>query len=132
VKNRPVLVDKFISDAIEVDVDALCDGSDVMVCGIMEHIEEGGSTPETAPAYCRHIRYRKYSFPDPQHHFRDCQRVKVIGLLTFNMQSKKIRYSSRSQSTGIRTVPFVSKAQGIPWAKIAAKVMTVFKAHRDS
>ncbi len=57
--DNPILLDRYLRDAIEVDVDAICDGKDVLVAGIMEHIEEAGTTRATAPAPCHPIRFRK-------------------------------------------------------------------------
>jgi carbamoyl-phosphate synthase large subunit len=128
-ENRPVLVDKFISDAIEVDVDALCDGSDVMVCGIMEHIEEAGiHSGDSACVLPPHTLSENIVSQIRNTTFEIARELKVIGLLN-------IQYAVKEDSIFIlevnprasRTVPFVSKAQGIPWAKIAAKVMTGLK-----
>ena len=122
---HPVLVDRFLADAIEVDVDAICDGERVVVGGIMEHIEEAGvhsgdsacSLPpySLAPARIDEIMLatRKLALE-----------LGVIGLMNvqFAVKDAKI-YVIEVNPRASRTVPFVSKAIGRPLAKIAALVM---------
>ena len=122
---NPVLIDRFLNNAVEVDVDALCDGSDVYIGGIMEHIEEAGI--HSGDSAC--------SLP-PQHlsdeilhalkqQTRDLAfALKVVGLmnLQFAIRENKI-YLLEVNPRGSRTVPFVAKTTGVPLAKIASRVM---------
>ena len=128
-ENRPVLIDKFINDAIEVDVDAISDGTDTIVCGIMEHIEEAGVhsgdsacvlPPNTLPR--RIIKKIKQMTKDI------AEELKVVGLMNiqFAVESNEI-YIIEVNPRASRTIPFVGKATGIAWAKIAAKVMAGVK-----
>ncbi|MCH1426903.1 MAG: carbamoyl-phosphate synthase large subunit, partial [Alphaproteobacteria bacterium] len=118
---NPVLIDRFLNNAVEVDVDALCDGSDVYIGGIMEHIEEAGI--HSGDSAC--------SLP-PQHlsdeilhalkqQTRDLAfALKVFGLMNiqFAIRENKI-YLLEVNPRGSRTVPFVAKTTGVPLAKIA-------------
>jgi carbamoyl-phosphate synthase large subunit len=124
--DSPVLLDRFLDVAIEVDVDAVCDGEDVLIGGIMEHIEQAGV--HSGDSGC--------SLPpnslsrEMQTELRDQTRklaraLKVVGLMNvqFAIQSGVI-YVLEVNPRASRTVPFVSKATGLPLAKIAARVMT--------
>ncbi|HEV7220123.1 MAG TPA: carbamoyl-phosphate synthase large subunit [Terriglobales bacterium] len=144
-QDRPVLIDHFLEDAIEVDVDALSDGEDVVIGGIMQHIEEAGihsgdsscvlpavDIPERLLA-----RMRDYTF-------RLAKALNVIGLMNIQFAIPRSEYGATgapartSESNGSggkvyvlevnprasRTVPYVSKATGVPMAKIAARLMT--------
>ena len=124
-ENRPVLIDKFIQDAIEVDVDAVSDGKESIVCGILEHIEEAGIhsgdsacvlPPHTLPR--RIVKEIKKITEDV------AKELNVIGLMNiqFAIEGNDI-YIVEVNPRASRTVPFVSKATGVAWAKIAAKVM---------
>ena len=124
-EDRPVLVDKFIEDAIEVDVDMVADGETFVIGGILEHIEEAGVhsgdaamvlPPHTLPQETIE-KIRKYT-----HEL--ARELHVVGLMN-------VQYAVRNDTVYIlevnprasRTVPFVSKAIGVPLAKLAAKVM---------
>ncbi len=124
-ENRPVLVDKFIGDAIEVDVDAIADNDTVKVCGIMEHIEEAGI--HSGDSACVLPPHTLSSTIVSQIHKITCQiarELNVVGLLNIQYAIKEdIVYVLEVNPRASRTVPFVSKATGIPWPKIAAKVM---------
>jgi carbamoyl-phosphate synthase large subunit len=126
---QPVLIDSFLEDAVEVDVDAIGDGRDVIVGGIMEHIEEAGV--HSGDSACA---IPAYSLPGPVlNEIREAthalaRQLKVVGLM--NVQYAIKRIDGRPQlfvlevnPRGSRTVPFVSKATGMPLAKVAAKVM---------
>jgi carbamoyl-phosphate synthase large subunit len=135
--DRPVLIDHFLEDAIEVDVDALSDGDDVVIGGIMQHIEEAGihsgdsSCVLPAVDIPQHLleRMREYTF-------RLAKALKVVGLmniqfaiprgdgLTGNGAENGKVYVLEVNPRASRTVPYVSKATGIPMAKIAARLMT--------
>jgi carbamoyl-phosphate synthase large subunit len=123
--NRPVLVDKFIADAIEVDVDAISDGSQVMVCGIMEHIEEAGiHSGDSACVLPPHTLSEDLVADIRRVTIEIARELGVIGLLNIQFAIKEETvYVLEVNPRASRTVPFVSKAMGTPWAKIAAKVM---------
>ncbi len=121
----PVLLDHFLNDAVEVDVDAICDGKDVLIGGIMEHIEEAGV--HSGDSACS---LPPYSLSKE---ITDRLRVQVrtmalelgvVGLMNtqFAIQNDKI-YILEVNPRASRTVPFVSKAIGLPLAKIAARCM---------
>jgi carbamoyl-phosphate synthase large subunit len=137
-QDRPVLVDHFLEDAIEVDVDALSDGEDVVIGGIMQHIEEAGihsgdsSCVLPAVDIPAHLlaRMREYTF-------KLARALKVVGLMniqfaiprTGTLPSKDLTntgkvYVLEVNPRASRTVPYVSKATGIPLAKIASRLMT--------
>ncbi len=159
-QDRPVLIDHFLEDAIEVDVDALSDGEDVVIGGIMQHIEEAGihsgdsSCVLPAVDIPQHLldRMREYTF-------KLARALKVVGLMNIQFAIPRSGYASATNAhvgadalvrpggaelrsgagndhdlgkvyvlevnpRASRTVPYVSKATGIPMAKIAARLMT--------
>ncbi|MFN7732669.1 MAG: carbamoyl-phosphate synthase large subunit [Pirellula sp.] len=133
-QGQPVLIDRFLEDAIEVDVDAVADGDDVVIMGIMEHIEEAGvhsgdsacvipsfSLSDTVLADIRRATHAM------------AKRLRVVGLMN-------VQFAIKTEEDGVqkvyvlevnprasRTVPFVAKATGVPVANIAAKVMVGLK-----
>jgi carbamoyl-phosphate synthase large subunit len=122
---RPVLIDQFLEEATEVDVDALADGEDVIIGGVMEHIEEAGVhsgdsscvlPPVTlSPSVLARIRdYTK----------RLAKALQVVGLMNvqYAIQRDTV-YVLEVNPRASRTVPFVSKATGVPLAKVAARLM---------
>ncbi len=146
-QDRPILIDKFLEDAIEVDVDALSDGEDVVIGGIMQHIEEAGihsgdsscvlPTVDIPEALLK--RMRDYTF-------KLARALKVIGLMNVQFAIPRSEFGSSGDVASSRpsvakpryvgdskvyvlevnprasrTVPFVSKATGVPMAKIAAR-----------
>lgn len=123
--NHPVLIDKYLADAIEVDADAISDGETVVVAGIMEHIEEAGV--HSGDSACS---LPPYTLDKPI--VRDIERqmrllaleLGVVGLMNaqFAVKGRTI-YVLEVNPRGSRTVPFVSKAIGVPLAKLAMKVM---------
>jgi len=128
-QGQPVLIDRFLEDATEVDVDAVSDGQQVMVMGIMEHIEEAGV--HSGDSACA---IPPYSLPGPViQEIREAthalaRRLKVVGLMNVQYAVKKEDdrlnvYVLEVNPRASRTVPFVAKATGVPVAKIAAKVM---------
>ncbi|MEI8373426.1 MAG: carbamoyl-phosphate synthase large subunit [Planctomycetota bacterium] len=128
-QGQPVLIDRFLEDATEVDVDAIADGEQVIVCGIMEHIEEAGV--HSGDSACA---IPPYSLPGPvvaEIREATCQLARhmdVRGLMNIQFAVKKENgrptvYILEVNPRGSRTVPFVSKATGVPWARVAAKVM---------
>jgi carbamoyl-phosphate synthase large subunit len=128
-QGQPVLIDRFLEDAIEVDVDAICDGQRVVVAGIMEHIEEAGVHSGDS-ACC----IPPYSLTGPvieeikQATRALAKELNVIGLMNIQFALKRedgqlAVYVLEVNPRASRTVPFVAKATGVPIAKIAAKVM---------
>ncbi|CAG0878756.1 unnamed protein product [Cyprideis torosa] len=123
--DSPVLLDRFLNDAVEVDVDAVCDGTDVFVGGIMEHIEEAGV--HSGDSACSLPPYDLSE--DIQDELRKqvaamARKLKVVGLMNtqFAIQGEQI-FILEVNPRASRTVPFVSKATGVPLAKVAARVM---------
>ncbi len=122
---NPVLIDRFLNDAIEVDVDAISDGHDVFVAGIMEHIEEAGihsgDSACSIPPYTLQTQVIEEITKQTKKLAID---LSVVGLLNiqFAVKNKNI-YVLEVNPRASRTVPFVSKATGIPVAKIASRVM---------
>src|SRR5690242_2752994 len=138
-QERPVLVDHFLESAIEVDVDALSDGEDVVIGGIMQHIEEAGihsgdsSCVLPAVDIPEHLMQRMRDYT-----FRLARALKVIGLMNIQFAIPRVSngaskgngsdagkvYVLEVNPRASRTVPYVSKATGVPMAKIAARLMT--------
>jgi len=124
--DSPVLLDRFLNDAIEVDIDAICDGEDVLIGGILEHIEEAGV--HSGDSACSLPPYTLSK--DIQDKIRGymcdmAKELKVIGLMNaqFAIMDNEI-YILEVNPRASRTVPFTSKATGVPLAKIAARCMT--------
>jgi carbamoyl-phosphate synthase large subunit len=129
-QGQPVLIDRFLEDATEVDVDALCDGKQAMVCGVMEHIEEAGI--HSGDSACA---IPPYSLAGPvvaeirEATHKLALHMRVVGLMNIQFAVKEEDgrqniYVLEVNPRASRTVPFVSKATGVPIAKLAAKVMT--------
>lgn len=131
-RNHPVLIDSFLQNAIELDVDAVCDGEDVLIGGVMEHIEQAGvhsgdsacviPTQSLSPSILERVKEytRKIALG-----------LGVVGLVNIQLAVKDdVVYVLEANPRASRTVPFVSKATGIPLAKIAAKTM-IGKKLRD-
>src|ERR1700676_4184432 len=134
--DRPVLIDHFLEDAVEVDVDALSDGEDIVIGGIMQHIEEAGIHSGDSSCVLPAVdipqplmeRMREYTF-------KLARALKVVGLMNIQFaiprgdgtanggEGDKV-YVLEVNPRASRTVPFVSKATGVPLAKIAARLMT--------
>ena len=123
---HPVLVDRFLDDAVEIDVDALFDGNELYLAGVMEHIEEAGIhsgdsacvlPPITlGSAEIRRIRDSTLAI---------AQGVGVLGLLNVQYAlTSNVLYVLEANPRASRTVPFVSKATAVPVAKAAARIMT--------
>ena len=123
--DSPVLLDRFLNDAIEVDVDAVCDGKEVLIGGIMEHIEQAGvhsgdsacSLPPFSLSQAMQDELRKQTVAM-------AMALKVVGLMNvqFAIQDGDV-YVLEVNPRASRTVPFVSKATSLPLAKIAARCM---------
>jgi len=124
--DSPVLLDRFLDVAIEVDVDAVCDGEDVLIGGIMEHIEQAGVHSGDSGCSLPPNSLSREMQQDLREQTRKLARaLNVVGLMNvqFAIQSGVI-YVLEVNPRASRTVPFVSKATGLPLAKIAARVMT--------
>jgi carbamoyl-phosphate synthase large subunit len=135
--DRPILIDHFLEDAIEVDVDALSDGEDVVIGGIMQHIEEAGIHSGDSSCVLPAV-----DIPEPlldqmrEYTFKLARALKVVGLMNIQFAIPRGNGKSGNGShpskvyvlevnpRASRTVPFVSKATGVPMAKIAARLMT--------
>ena len=122
---HPILIDDFLEDATEIDVDAISDGQDVVIGGVMEHIEEAGihsgdsacslPTFSLAPETIDEIKKQTYAL---------ARELKIIGLMNIQFAVKDgTVYIIEVNPRASRTIPFVSKTIGIPLAKIAARVM---------
>ena len=122
---HPVLVDKYLEDAIEVDVDAISDGTDVIIGGVMEHIEEAGvHSGDSACSLPPHSLSKEVIAEIEQQTKALAKELNVIGLMNvqFAVKNQDI-YILEVNPRGSRTIPFVGKATGVPLAKIAAKLM---------
>jgi len=122
---RPVLVDKFIEDAIEVDVDMISDGETFVIGGILEHIEEAGvHSGDAAMVLPPHSLSAETIEKIREYTFDLAKELKVVGLMNIQYAVKNGSvYVLEVNPRASRTVPFVSKAIGVPLAKLAAKVM---------
>lgn len=121
--DSPVLLDKFLNDAIEVDIDAVCDGQDVMIGGIMEHIEQAGIHSGDSACTLPPFSLSSVVQQDLIEQIRQMAlKLGVVGLINaqFAIQADDI-YVLEVNPRASRTVPFVSKATGLPLAKIAAR-----------
>jgi carbamoyl-phosphate synthase large subunit len=124
--DSPVLLDHFLDHAIEVDVDAVCDGEEVIIAGIMQHIEQAGihsgDSACSLPPYSLSDEIIQEIKAQTRIMAKD---LKVLGLMNvqFAVQGNEI-YVLEVNPRASRTVPFVSKATGIPFAKVAARCMT--------
>jgi carbamoyl-phosphate synthase large subunit len=124
--DRPVLLDRFLEGAIEVDVDTVSDGTDVLIAGVMEHIEPAGIhsgdsscclPPQTlSPKVVEEMRRQAVML---------AKELKVVGLMNiqFAVPRSGEVFILEVNPRASRTVPFVSKATGVPWAKVASRVM---------
>ncbi len=122
---RPVLIDRFLEDATEVDVDALCDGENVLIAGIMEHIEEAGVHSGDSSCVLPAIGIQKNSLKSIKEYTTKLARaLNVIGLMNVQYALKNGDvYVLEVNPRASRTVPFVSKATGVPLPKIAVGLM---------
>ena len=140
-QDRPILIDKFLEDALEVDVDALSDGEDVVIGGIMQHIEEAGIHSGDSSCVLPAVDIPKHLLDTMREYtFKLARALKVIGLMNIQFAIPRDANSGAKSATGgngvgpkvyvievnpraSRTVPFVSKATGVPLAKIASRLM---------
>jgi len=124
-QERPVLIDHFLEDAVECDVDALCDGTDVVIAGIMQHIEEAGIHSGDSSCVLPAVDLSNDVLRTIREHTRKlAMALNVIGLVNiqFAIQRGKV-FVIEVNPRASRTVPYVSKAVGAPLAKIASRLM---------
>jgi len=123
---RPILIDQFLEDAIEVDVDALADGTDVVIAGIMEHIEEAGIHSGDSSCVLPPVSLS----PSVLNRIRDytgklARALNVVGVMNVQYAIQRdVVYVLEVNPRASRTLPYVSKATGVPVAKVAARLMT--------
>jgi carbamoyl-phosphate synthase large subunit len=123
---RPILIDQFLEDATEVDVDALADGDEVLIAAIMEHIEEAGIHSGDSSCVLPSVTLK----PSILERIRDytsrlARALNVVGLMNvqYAIQRDTV-YVLEVNPRASRTIPYVSKATGVPLAKVAARLMT--------
>jgi carbamoyl-phosphate synthase large subunit len=123
--DHPVLIDKFLEEAVEIDVDAVCDGRDVVVAGVMEHIEEAGvHSGDSACAIPPFSLGEAMVDEIKQATYAMARELGVVGLMNVQYAVKgELLYVLEVNPRASRTVPFVSKATGVSWAKVATKLM---------
>jgi carbamoyl-phosphate synthase large subunit len=123
--DSPVLLDRYLSDAIEVDVDCICDGRDVLIGGIMEHVEQAGvHSGDSACCLPPHSLASHIERELRRQTELMARALKVVGLMNVQYAIQKDTvYVLEVNPRASRTVPYVSKAIGQPLAKIAARVM---------
>ncbi len=125
-ENNPILIDKFINNAMEVDVDAISDGKEVFVAGIMQHIEEAGIHSGDSACCLPPIAIKKSLVEEIKIQTKKLAlALKVVGFMNvqYAIKNDKI-FIIEVNPRASRTVPFVSKAKGISLAKIASRIMT--------
>jgi carbamoyl-phosphate synthase large subunit len=124
--DSPVLLDRFLDVAIEVDVDAVCDGDSVLIGGIMEHVEQAGVHSGDSGCSLPPNSLSKEVQDELREQTRKLAKgLNVIGLMNIQFAIQNgVVYVLEVNPRASRTVPFVSKATGIPLAKVAARVMT--------
>jgi carbamoyl-phosphate synthase large subunit len=127
--DSPVLLDRFLNDATEVDVDAVCDGKQVVIGGVMEHIEQAGvHSGDSACSLPPYSLSRELQEELRRQTVAMAHALKVVGLMNVQFAIQKneqdgVVYVLEVNPRASRTVPFVSKATGVPLAKIAARCM---------
>ena len=123
---HPVLLDRFLENAFELDVDALCDGERVVVAGIMQHIEEAGihsgDSSCVLPPYSPQVGARLDVIRDYTHRLATALNVRGLMNVQYAIKDDTV-YVLEVNPRASRTVPFVSKATGVPLARVAAKIM---------
>ena len=124
-EENPILIDKFIDQAMEVDVDALSDGKDVFVAGIMQHIEEAGIHSGDSACSLPPVSIKPFLIKEIENQTRRLAlSLKVKGFMNIQFAIKKDKiFVIEVNPRASRTVPFVSKAKGLPLAKIASRIM---------
>ncbi len=124
-EEHPILIDKFLENAVEIDVDCVCDGKEAVIAGIMEHIEEAGIHSGDSACVLPAFTIRQDLLDKiKEYTYKLAIELKVKGLMNTQYAIRNdVVYVLEVNPRASRTVPFVSKASGIPWAKIATKIM---------
>ena len=124
--DKPILIDEFLSDAVELDVDAVADGEDVLIGGIMEHVESAGVHSGDSACLIPPRSLSEETLARVREVTEDiATALETVGLLNVQLAVRDGEvYVLEANPRSSRTVPFVSKATGVPIAKLAAKVMT--------
>lgn len=124
-KDYPVLIDKFLEEAREIDVDAICDGEEVYIAGIMQHIEEAGIHSGDSTSILPPISINEKNLKQIKDYTaKIALELKVVGLINIQFAVKEnVVYVLEANPRASRTVPFVSKTTGVPVVKIAAKII---------
>ncbi len=130
---KPILIDKFLERAVEIDVDALADETAVVVCGIQEHIEEAGIHSGDSSSVLPAQKIAAEHLETIKHYTVNLAKaLKVVGLMNLQLAIKDDRvYVIEVNPRASRTVPFVAKATGVPIAKIASLIMAGDKKLSD-
>jgi carbamoyl-phosphate synthase large subunit len=130
---KPILIDKFLERAVEIDVDALADASGVVVAGIQEHIEEAGIHSGDSSSVLPAQKIAEEHLETIKHYTKNLAKaLKVVGLMNLQLAIKDDRvYVIEVNPRASRTVPFVAKATGVPIAKIASLIMAGEKKLAD-
>ena len=123
--SHPVLIDRFLEDAFEADVDAICDGQRCVIGGVMQHIEDAGIHSGDSACVLPPYLIDDWAVDEMRRHTRDlAHALGIVGLINVQYAIKdRTVYVLEVNPRGSRTVPFVSKATGVPLAKLAAAVM---------
>ncbi|MBP1620112.1 MAG: Carbamoyl-phosphate synthase large chain, partial [Acidobacteria bacterium] len=121
---HPVLIDRFLERAVEIDVDALADGHDVVICGVLEHIEEAGVHSGDSSCVLPAVSLGLEISAEVRRIARLLAReLGVVGLINVQLAVRDgVVYVLEANPRASRTVPFISKATGVPWAALAARV----------
>src|SRR5688500_1478947 len=124
-EDRPVLIDRFLEDAYEADVDAIADGTNVIIGGVMQHIEDAGiHSGDSACVLPPYLIGDRDQATMREHTIALAKALKVVGLINVQFAVKDgVVYVLEVNPRASRTVPFVSKAIGVPLASLAARVM---------
>jgi len=124
-QGKPILIDRFLEHAVEIDVDAISDGRDTVIGGIMEHIEEAGVHSGDSACVLPPISLGEEILEQIRVHTRAlAKELKVVGLMNIQYAVKNgVVYVLEVNPRASRTIPFVSKATGVPLAKLATKVI---------
>ena len=130
---KPILIDKFLERAVEIDVDALADETATIICGIQEHIEEAGIHSGDSSSVLPAQKIAGEHLETIKHYTRNLAKaLKVVGLMNLQLAIKDDRvYVIEVNPRASRTVPFVAKATGVPIAKIASLIMAGDKKLAD-
>lgn len=124
-RDRPILLDRYLEDATELDVDCIFDGKEFVICGIMEHVEEAGiHSGDSACIFPAQTLSSDIVAKITSQSEAIAKALEVKGLMNIQFAIKKEElFFLEVNPRGSRTVPFISKASGIPWVRIATQVM---------